>query len=138
MLGLWRSRIEDSTTASSLLKGGDSGQCGGFGGGGAIGQYGGGGGGGYSGGGGGRGGGGGGSYVRDDGVDIEKAIGNESNGSVMIEKVHHPYPDQKPEIDLLQAQYSSFSGYSSQYQVTSTSSMYDPRPSVPQRKHRTL
>ena len=79
--------LEDSTTASSFLNGGHGGQCGGFGGGGAIGQFGGGGGGGYSGGGGGRGGGGGGSYVRFDGVDIEKELGSQMHGSVIIEKV---------------------------------------------------
>lgn len=84
--------LQDSSTASSFLKGGHGGQCGGFGGGGAIGQYGGGGGGGYSGGGGGRGGGGGGSFVRSDGIDTRKEVGNDSNGSVMIEKVQHPPP----------------------------------------------
>ena len=79
--------LEDSTTASSFLKGGHGGQCGGFGGGGGIGQYGGGGGGGYSGGGGGRGGGGGGSYFRSNGVDTEKELGSQMHGSVIIEKV---------------------------------------------------
>ena len=86
--------LQDSNSASSFLKGGHGGQCGGFGGGGAIGQYGGGGGGGYSGGGGGRGGGGGGSYVRDDGLNITKAVGNDNNGMVAVEKVQFAYPDQ--------------------------------------------
>ena len=101
--------LQDSTTASSFLKGGHGGQCGGFGGGGAIGQYGGGGGGGYSGGGGGRGGGGGGSFVRDDGIDIKKAVENENNGSVMVEKVPYPYPDQVHRSD---SNMTTSSGYS--------------------------
>ena len=84
--------LQNSSSARSFSNGGDGGQYGGFGGGGAVGVYGGGGGGGYSGGGGGRGGGGGGSYVRDDGIDVEKKIGNEGHGSVMIEKVSPPYP----------------------------------------------
>ena len=84
--------LQNSSSARSFSNGGDGGQYGGFGGGGAVGVYGGGGGGGFSGGGGGRGGGGGGSYVRDDGIDVEKKIGNEGHGSVMIEKVSPPYP----------------------------------------------
>ena len=84
--------LQNSSSARSFSNGGDGGQYGGFGGGGAVGVYGGGGGGGYSGGGGGRGGGGGGSYVRDDGIDVEKKIGNEGHGSVTIEKVSPPYP----------------------------------------------
>ena len=105
-----------STTALSFLEGGEGGQCGGFGGGGAahfyavspkegtldpkyclvVGSGGGGGysgvggGGGYSGGGGG--GGGGGSFVRDDGTNVEKRVGHNDNGSIVIEKcgVDHP------------------------------------------------
>ena len=79
--------VENSTTASSFVTGGTSGEGGGFGGGGGIGAYGGGGGGGYSGGGGGRGGGGGGSYVREDGLDIIREVGNEGHGVVLIEKI---------------------------------------------------
>lgn len=103
--------LQDSTTASSFLKGGHGGQCGGFGGGGSIGQYGGGGGGGYSGGGGGRGGGGGGSYVRDDGIEVKKAVENESNGSVMVEKVSYPYPDQVPPMNRSDSNITASSGY---------------------------
>ncbi len=84
--------LENSSTARSFLNGGTGGSNGGFGGGGAVGMYGGGGGGGYSGGGGGRGGGGGGSYVRKDGIDVEKKVGNEGHGMVFIEKVAPPYP----------------------------------------------
>lgn len=75
-----------SSTAKSFLHGppGESGDGGGFGGGGAIGQYGGGGGGGYSGGGGGRGGGGGGSFIREDGTELVKEVGNEGYGLVQI------------------------------------------------------
>ena len=94
--------LQNSTTASSFLKGGHGGQCGGFGGGGSIGhgQYGGGGGGGgYSGGGGGRGGGGGGSFVQSDGIDVQKVIGNKNNGSVIIRKVPNLYPLKKPMSD---------------------------------------
>jgi hypothetical protein len=98
--------LQDSTTAASFLKGGHGGQCGGFGGGGSIGQYGGGGGGGYCGGGGGRGGGGGGSFVRDDGIEVKKAIQNESHGSVMVEKVPYPYPMNRSDSNL-----TSSSGY---------------------------
>ena len=84
--------LENSTTARSFLNGGAAGQYGGFGGGGATGQYGGRGGGGYSGGGGGRGGGGGGSYVRVNGTDVEKEVGNDDHGNVRIEQVPPPYP----------------------------------------------
>ena len=84
--------LQNSSSARSFSNGGDGGQYGGFGGGGAVGVYGGGGGGGYSGGGGGRGGGGGGSYVRDDGIDVKKKIGNEGHGSVTTQKVSPPYP----------------------------------------------
>lgn len=73
-----------STTAKSFLHGGEPGEGGGFGGGGAVGHYGGGGGGGYSGGGGGRGGGGGGSFIREDGLDQKRTLGNEDHGSVTI------------------------------------------------------
>ena len=108
--------LQDSSTASSFLKGGHGGQCGGFGGGGAIGQYGGGGGGGYSGGGGGRGGGGGGSFVRNDGIDVTKAIGNENNGSVMVEKAPHPpYPGQIPPVNRSDSNLTSSSGYSTRH-----------------------
>ncbi len=79
--------VENSTTASSFVTGGAGGEGGGFGGGGGIGAYGGGGGGGYCGGGGGRGGGGGGSYIRQDGMDIEREIGSEGYGLVIIEKI---------------------------------------------------
>ena len=79
--------LENSSTARSFFNGGAGGQFGGFGGGGKAGQYGGGGGGGYSGGGGGRGGGGGGSYVRADGIDVEKQIGNTSHGNVCINQL---------------------------------------------------
>ena len=91
--------LQNASSARSFLSGGDAGQYGGFGGGGAVGVYGGGGGGGYSGGGGGRGGGGGGSYVREDGIDVEKKIGNEGHGSVLIEKVAPPYPTDEPAND---------------------------------------
>ena len=81
----------NSQTARSFLYGGEGGQCGGFGGGGAAshsggfpGGGGGGGGGGYSGGGGC--GGGGGSYVHADGIDVEKRIGHNDNGSVIIQR----------------------------------------------------
>lgn len=74
-----------STTAMSFVHGGTKGSGGGFGGGGAVGTYGGGGGGGYSGGGGGRGGGGGGSYVREDGMDVKKMVGNVGHGSVNLD-----------------------------------------------------
>ena len=79
--------VENSTTASSFVTGGAGGEGGGFGGGGGIGAYGGGGGGGYCGGGGGRGGGGGGSYVREDGFNAVREIGNEEHGLVIIEKI---------------------------------------------------
>ena len=88
--------LVNSTTAHSFLNDGAAGQYGGFGGGGATGQYGGGGGGGYSGGGGGRGGGGGGSYVRVDGTDVEKQVGNDDHGNVRIEQVPPPYPSPVP------------------------------------------
>ena len=95
--------LENSSTARSFLNGGAAGQYGGFGGGGATGQYGGGGGGGCSGGGGGRGGGGGGSYVRVDGTDVEKQVGNDDHGNARIEQVPPPYPpvpsDQGPTAD---------------------------------------
>ena len=104
--------LQDSTTAASFLKGGHGGQCGGFGGGGSIGQYGGGGGGGYSGGGGGRGGGGGGSFVRDDGIEVKRDVQNESNGSVMVEKVPYPYPDQVPPMNRSDSNLTASSGYS--------------------------
>lgn len=84
--------MQDSTTASSFLGGGQGGQSGGFGGGGAIGSWGGGGGGGFSGGGGGRGGGGGGSFVNPCATNIEKSVGNEGPGSIIIEKADVPYP----------------------------------------------
>ena len=76
-----------STTAKSFLHGGDAGEGGGFGGGGAVGQYGGGGGGGYSGGGGGRGAGGGGSFIKADGIDPIKELGNEGHGLVKIDRI---------------------------------------------------
>ena len=75
---------KSSTTALSFVDGGFGGDCGGFGGGGSVGMYGGGGGGGFSGGGGGRGGGGGGSYVKEDGKDVTKEVGNMGNGEVKI------------------------------------------------------
>ena len=78
---------QSSTTAKSFVEGGDGGECGGFGGGGSVGLYGGGGGGGFSGGGGGRGGGGGGSYVRSDGENVTKEVGNLDHGKVEIERV---------------------------------------------------
>ena len=74
-----------SSTAKSFVHGGVGGSGGGFGGGGAVGTYGGGGGGGYSGGGGGRGGGGGGSFVREDGTDVKKLVGNVGHGSVKLD-----------------------------------------------------
>ena len=88
--------MENSSTAHGFFNGGAGGQFGGFGGGGAAGRYGGGGGGGYSGGGGGRGGGGGGSYVRGDGVDVEKQVGNDGHGSIRIKQVPPPYPSPVP------------------------------------------
>ena len=78
---------QNSTTARSFVDGGNGGECGGFGGGGGVGMYGGGGGGGFSGGGGGRGGGGGGSYVREDGDNITKEVGNMHHGEVKIERL---------------------------------------------------
>ena len=99
--------MQDSSSARSFLRGGAGGQNGGFGGGGAVGMYGGGGGGGYSGGGGGRGGGGGGSFVRDDGIDILKEIGNEGHGSVRIEKVSPPYPSTGSHVATVHAAPSS-------------------------------
>ena len=75
---------KSSTTARSFVDGGFGGECGGFGGGGSVGLYGGGGGGGFSGGGGGRGGGGGGSYVREDGENVTKEVGNMGHGEVKI------------------------------------------------------
>ena len=82
--------VENSTTSQSFVSGGKAGEGGGYGGGGAIGAYGGGGGGGYSGGGGGRGGGGGGSYVRSDGINVVKNVGNTGHGSVTIQIVKSP------------------------------------------------
>ena len=79
--------MQSSSTAKSVSQGGAGGQFGGFGGGGGVGKWGGGGGGGYSGGGGGRGGGGGGSFVRADGMDAAKKVGNEDHGSVTVERV---------------------------------------------------
>ena len=76
-----------SSTARSFVEGGHAGECGGFGGGGSVGLYGGGGGGGYSGGGGGRGGGGGGSYVRQDGENVAKRVGNTGHGEVEIVRI---------------------------------------------------
>ena len=75
---------KSSTTARSFVDGGFGGECGGFGGGGGVGLYGAGGGGGFSGGGGGRGGGGGGSYVREDGENVTKEVGNMGHGEVKI------------------------------------------------------
>ena len=92
-----------SMTAHSFLEGGEGGQCGGFGGGGAASGSpggggltesgypgGGGGGGGYSGGGGG--GGGGGSYVRKDGMNVEKKVGHSDNGCVVIQRWDREHP----------------------------------------------
>ena len=76
-----------STTAKSFLHGGAAGEGGGFGGGGAVGQYGGGGGGGYSGGGGGRGGGGGGSFIKAEGIEPIRQLGNEGHGLVKIDHI---------------------------------------------------
>ena len=87
---------ENSSAARSFFNGGAGGQFGGFGGGGPAGQYGGGGGGGYSGGGGGRGGGGGGSYVRVDGIDVDKRVGNNGHGSIRIEQVPPPFASPIP------------------------------------------
>ena len=78
---------QSSSTAKSFVEGGDGGECGGFGGGGSVGLYGGGGGGGFSGGGGGRGGGGGGSYIRSDGENVTKEVGNLGHGEVEIERI---------------------------------------------------
>ena len=75
---------QSSSTAKSFVEGGNSGKYGGFGGGGSVGKYGGGGGGGFSGGGGGRGGGGGGSYVRPNGENVTKEVGNCGHGQVEI------------------------------------------------------
>ena len=75
---------QSSSTAKSFVEGGNGGKCGGFGGGGSVGLYGGGGGGGFSGGGGGRGGGGGGSYIRPDGENITREVGNCGHGEVEI------------------------------------------------------
>ena len=100
--------LQNSQSAKSFSEGGHGGQCGGFGGGGGVGRYGGGGGGGgYSGGGGGRegGGGGGGSFVHPDGREIKRSIGNDADGSVVIEKVTLSSVDD----------YSSGENFSSQY-----------------------
>ncbi|XP_065908501.1 uncharacterized protein [Dysidea avara] len=78
---------QSSSTAKSFVEGGASGECGGFGGGGSVGLYGGGGGGGFSGGGGGRGGGGGGSFVRSDGENVARTVGNSGHGGVEIVKI---------------------------------------------------
>ncbi len=84
--------LKNATTADCFPSGGKGGRNGGFGGGGGAGSWGGGGGGGYSGGGSGRGGGGGGSYVRADATDVVKQIGNECDGSILIEVAEPPYP----------------------------------------------
>ncbi len=84
--------LKNASTADSFLSGGKGGRNGGFGGGGSAGSWGGGGGGGYSGGGGGRGGGGGGSFVRGDATDVEKQVGNESDGCIVVEVADPPYP----------------------------------------------
>ncbi len=76
-----------SSKSQSFISGGEPGPGGGFGGGGAVGMYGGGGGGGYSGGGGGRGGGGGGSFVRDDGENVKRSLGNSGHGSLTIVEI---------------------------------------------------
>ena len=78
---------KSSSTAKSFVDGGNGGEYAGFGGGGDVGMFGGGGGGGFSGGGGGRGGGGGGSYVRADGENVTKEVGNMSHGEVEIVKL---------------------------------------------------
>ena len=78
---------QSSSTAKSFVEGGSGGECGGFGGGGSVGLYGGGGGGGFSGGGGGRGGGGGGSYIRSDGDNVCREIGNLGHGEIEIARV---------------------------------------------------
>ena len=75
---------QSSTTAKSFVDGGNGGEYAGFGGGGGVGMFGGGGGGGFSGGGGGRGGGGGGSYIRSDGKNVTKEVGNMAHGEVKI------------------------------------------------------
>ena len=92
--------LHSSSTAKSFVEGGRGGKCGGFGGGGSVGLYGGGGGGGFSGGGGGRGGGGGGSYVRQDGVNVTKYVGNLSHGEVEIHtcKVYTSSADSGVEV----------------------------------------
>ena len=101
-----------STTAKSFVEGGNGGDCGGFGGGGGVGMYGGGGGGGFSGGGGGRGGGGGGSYIREDGDNITKEVGNIHHGDVKIERLslHASSSDTSDEIVTLSPT-SSYSIY---------------------------
>ena len=75
---------QSSSTAKSFVEGGNGGKCGGFGGGGSVGLYGRG---GFSGGGGGRAGGDGGSYVRSDGEDVTKEVGNDGHGNVEIAKL---------------------------------------------------
>ena len=72
-----------STTALTFVDGGFGGDCGGFGGGGSVGKHGYGGG-GFSGGGGGR---GGGSYVRKNGENVTKEVGNMGHGEVKIIKL---------------------------------------------------
>lgn len=84
--------LKNATTADCFLNGGKGGRNGGFGGGGGAGSWGGGGGGGFSGGGGGRGGGGGGSYVKPGATDIVKQIGNDCDGSILVEIADPPYP----------------------------------------------
>ena len=126
--------LENSTTAHSFLNGGAAGQYGGFGGGGATGQYGGGGGGGYSGGGGGRGGGGGGSYVRVDGTDVEKQVGNDDHGNVRIEQVPPQYSspvpsDHGPTADAAAGQITG-SNNSSGIQMYSPPSTAEQHPSM--------
>ncbi len=84
--------LKNASTADSFLSGGKGGRNGGFGGGGSAGSWGGGGGGGYSGGGGGRGGGGGGSFVRNGATDVEKQVGNEGDGCIVVEVADPSYP----------------------------------------------
>ena len=115
---------KSSTTACSFVEGGNGGECGGFGGGGGVGMYGGGEGGGFSGGGGGRVGGGGGSYVREDGDNVTKKVGNMHHGEVTIEKLEvsgNSSSNNSKEIKVLSPTTTSSSSSSKEIPVVSPS-----------------
>jgi len=116
---------QSSSMAKSFFDGGNGGECGGFGGGGGVGLFGGGGGGGFSGGGGGRGGGGGGSYVRKDGENVTKEVGNMSHGEVKIAKLMvstNSSANNSKEIDVLS--HTSSSNNSKEIDLTPPSTTF--------------